>query len=211
MSNFSASNGQGNRFSRTCHTLSTTNSSIIARLTSRSLCGQSLHIHVHQHFGFRLHLLWKCANNHATSEKCIERRFFTCNDIDTFCFQLRKGTLEGLCNCVWGRGRRILGFLKHKVHPCYNGPSLSFPMYCQPTGYIKHLQDYHNIYPCSCHVQKSPLVHQWATDSSDSLFWFFFPIFKMYYTIGFFGSAVRLRTNGQLWYLLWRWWKAAPT
>jgi hypothetical protein len=166
MSNFSASNGQGHPFSRACHTLSTTNSSIITRLTSRSLCGQSLHIHVHQHFGNRLHLLWKCANNRATSEKCIERRFFTSNDTDKFCFELVKGTLEGLCSCAPFRG--IHEFLKHKFHPCYNGPSLPLPFTNYATWYIKHLQDYHNIYPCSYCVQESPSVHRWDADSSDS-------------------------------------------
>jgi hypothetical protein len=60
------------------------NSSVINRLTSRSLSGQSLRIQVHHHFGFRLHLIWQCARMRNKKqkllirhEKCIERKFLT--------------------------------------------------------------------------------------------------------------------------------------
>ena len=47
------------------------NRSVITRLTSRSLSGQSLHIQVHHHFGFRLHLIWQCGREWNKKQKIL--------------------------------------------------------------------------------------------------------------------------------------------
>ena len=84
------------------------NRSVITRLTSRSLSGQSRRIQAHHHFGFRLHLIWKCRREWNKKQKllirqemCIERKFLTDEDLE-------RNTLEGLSSCVflsWGSFR----------------------------------------------------------------------------------------------------------
>lgn len=60
------SNGQGQR-------VSVKGSSIVTRLTSRSITGQDLAIEVHQHCGTQLHFIWKYKNNGTPEEACMGR------------------------------------------------------------------------------------------------------------------------------------------
>jgi hypothetical protein len=52
-------NGMGTPHSLPIRRISTQRPSIVERLAARSVTGQSLQIHVHQHFSYRLHLLMK--------------------------------------------------------------------------------------------------------------------------------------------------------
>jgi len=83
------------------------------------------------------------------------------DDIENFCYELERGTLEGLGSCVCVLG--FVPFLEDKVHPCYRKSSLSSQIdeITTPTWYINHLQEHHNQYRCSCRVQKSALAIRW--------------------------------------------------
>jgi len=90
--------------------------SIVQRLASRTLAGQSLGIRIHQHIGFQLHLVWHIADsNNYKSLRCIERVFLKYKDIHDFCMELKNGAFEGLCNCVC---TRFLEWTEDKVEQC---------------------------------------------------------------------------------------------
>jgi hypothetical protein len=74
--------------------------SIVDRLTARSVTGQGVQILVHQHYGYRLHLAWKGSRSRVSS-RFVERRFLTAYDPETFCTELCRYGLEGLCVCVY--------------------------------------------------------------------------------------------------------------
>jgi len=88
--------GQGNLFSKMCHEVSSNGTSIVKRLVSRSLTERSLRNHVHQHLGYRLHLVWESTNKGTTTARCMERVFPRYEDIATFCTELMNGALEDL-------------------------------------------------------------------------------------------------------------------
>ena len=81
---------------------------IVARLTSRSITGHTLPIHVHQHYGFEFHLILRDGSSIRTICECatLARRV---------CLQLERG-LVVLCSCVFD-DRRELPF-PGKVEPC---------------------------------------------------------------------------------------------
>jgi hypothetical protein len=116
------SEGQGHRFSREPGR----NDSIVARLHSRSLSGRSLGIGVHQHLGYRLHLVW--GGRRRFSERCseqrIERRFETYNDVSAFCEDLRALGCEGvsdwlgICSCCDFH-------IQNKADKCYRACTFS--------------------------------------------------------------------------------------
>ena len=117
---FSASEGQAHHSSRLNRKLYENNRSVINRLTSRSLSGQSIRIQVHHHFGFRLHLIWQCGREWNKKqkllirhEKCRERKFLTDDDVENFCYDLERNTLEGLGSCVCELGL----FLSWRTRP----------------------------------------------------------------------------------------------
>ena len=125
---FRAREGQAHHSSTLNHNLYATSRSIITRLTSRSLRGQILRIQVHRHFGFLLHLIWKCRREMCKKwkllirrEKWIERKFLTNDNIENFYYYFERNALEGLSICVCELG--IVPFLEEKVHPCYRRPS----------------------------------------------------------------------------------------
>jgi hypothetical protein len=135
--------------------------SVIIRLTSRSLRGQSLRIQVHQHFSFRLHLIWQCRREWNKKQKllirqemCIERKFLTDDDIENFCYDLERNTLEGLSSCVCELG--LIPFLEEKTHRCYKRPS--FPSQLDeittPKWKINLIQEHENKLRCTCRVPK---------------------------------------------------------
>ena len=64
--------GQGNHSSLQSRTLSARRLSIVDRLAARSLTGRGLNIHVHQHFGYRLHLEWGGDPNNTHSARFME-------------------------------------------------------------------------------------------------------------------------------------------
>jgi hypothetical protein len=122
MESYRKSTGQGRLHSHSYHRISNL-SSIVKRLASRSLTGQGLGIKVHQHYGFRLHLVWEWKRNIKNcssrfsfrrpfrpsasadqklyiSKYCFERNLFTYFDVWLLCSELVTGGLEGLCSCV---------------------------------------------------------------------------------------------------------------
>jgi hypothetical protein len=102
MESYRMSTGQGRPHLHSHHRISNL-SSIVKRLASRSLTGRGLDIKVHQHYGFRLHLVWEWkrdAQNCKPSESCFVRNFFDYKDLEKFCNELVNGGLEGLCDCV---------------------------------------------------------------------------------------------------------------
>jgi len=102
--------GQGNLYSKLSQRVTSDGTSVIKRLTSRSLMGQGLQIQIHQHIGFELHLVWHVTSNGKKSS-CIERY----KEITDFCDKLMSGAFEGLCECVCVH---IIEWLKDKVEPC---------------------------------------------------------------------------------------------
>ena len=93
------SRGQGNLFSKLRTGVSNKWSSIVTKLGSRAFTGRGLHINVHQHFGYKLHLF--C--NHNSSERCVEGR--------SWCMLMSLGSVPNSrtvhwrdCALVWGRG-----------------------------------------------------------------------------------------------------------
>jgi len=95
-------NGMGNPHSKLIHRVSSQRPSIVDRLAARSVTALSLQILVHQHFGYRVHLEWNGGNSSRVSSRFMERRFFMHYDAQTFCIELRRKGLEGLCSCMYG-------------------------------------------------------------------------------------------------------------
>ena len=123
MNNFNhKGNGQGNLFSKMSHRLSTNGSSIVTRRASRSLTKRGLQIQVHQHFGYKLHLVWRGTRNGVSSELYGEDlpapKY---EDVDKFCTELKNGALEGLCDCV---SEGVAEFLEEKAKLCFMTPPL---------------------------------------------------------------------------------------
>jgi len=77
-------------------------------------------------------------------EKCIERKFLKDDDIENFCYDLERNTLEGISICVCELG--LVPFLEEKVHLCYRRPS--FPSQIDeiitPKWYINLMQEREN-------------------------------------------------------------------
>jgi hypothetical protein len=74
---------------RACVNVPTNVSSFVQRMVSRTVIGRGLHIHINQHFGYTLHLVW----NDGSSEKCMERDFLVYDGVLRFCTELKNGTL----------------------------------------------------------------------------------------------------------------------
>jgi len=69
------SDGQGKLHSHSHHRISSGLSSIVQKLTSRSLTGRGLDVQIPQHHGYRLHMLW--GKNCKPLESCFERYIST--------------------------------------------------------------------------------------------------------------------------------------
>jgi hypothetical protein len=93
--------GVGRPHSLTIRRILTQRPSIVDRLAARSVTGQSLDIRVHQHIGYRVHFEWKSGNGNKDNFRAMERRFFMYSDAKTFCIELYKFELEGLCSCMY--------------------------------------------------------------------------------------------------------------
>jgi hypothetical protein len=146
------SNGQGNLFSRLYHKVSADGASIVTRQT-RCLSGQSPRIQVHQHYGFKLHLVWRAASN--STERSIERYFFKYEGVQKFCTQLINGALDGICTCVC---REVLRFLEEKREPCFREPPLQT---YGSTSWINCCQQYFSDTKCCCPVISSTWIRFW--------------------------------------------------
>ena len=109
--NLARSSGQGKFSSK----LNQDGTSIVKRLASRSLTGRGLQIHIHQHVGYRLHLVWDTTSSGKETSRCIERRFLMYEDVSDFCENLMSKAFEGMCDCVC---MHVSEWLKDKVESC---------------------------------------------------------------------------------------------
>ena len=89
--------GQGNFNSKFNHD----GTSIVKRFASRSLTGRGLQIKIHQHIGYRLHLLWDPTNDETARSMCIERVFLMYHEVFVVCVPLLVGVIHqnnvGIC------------------------------------------------------------------------------------------------------------------
>jgi len=159
-----ASIGRGNPSSLPCRRVSARRLSIVDRLAARSLTGRGLHILVHQHYGYRLHLEWSGSGSCSRdSSRFLERRFNMFGEAESFCTELCNQGLEGLCTCVYEE----YNFSPHERAPtCRRAPLIRSQKYLsQPKWWLKTAQDMRDLSVttrCGCHITSS---------SSDPLDW----------------------------------------
>jgi hypothetical protein len=107
---FTRSTGQGFKSSPSTKTLSVANApSVLQRLAARSLTTSGLLVRIQQHFGHRLHLVWKSHRLHLVrkgasthfvqDERCVE--IVIPMGLDRFCRGLAADWIEGLCSCAF--------------------------------------------------------------------------------------------------------------
>jgi hypothetical protein len=87
--------------------------SIVSLLSAHTLLGRCLGVHVHHHYGYRLHLTWRATVRRTQRKRWgIERRFPTLAAIDHFCNGLMP--LTDVATCIYGRW--MDSFLYQKSH-----------------------------------------------------------------------------------------------
>ena len=96
-------------------------STIVTRLTSRSVMGHALPIQVHQHYG----LVFRFA---LTENSCIRRGCHSSEATRRICTQLERHPLVGLCSCVFGEDRVLSS--SDKVEQCFSANPV--PGLCKP-------------------------------------------------------------------------------
>jgi hypothetical protein len=94
----------------------------------------------------------------VTSERGVERRFLTYEDVESFCTELTNGESEGLCDCVGE------GVIQDKADMCFRTCTLSqkgIPP-DTPKSWLKSLQEgRRERYWCSCRVKSTNMVMEW--------------------------------------------------
>jgi hypothetical protein len=99
MSHFKESDWQAHSASRLVRTLSLGSPSITLMLQARSLTGQALNIHVHQHYDYRLHATSKFTNKkRRNNNRTIERPFPTYASVEYFCTGVKN--LQDFSECI---------------------------------------------------------------------------------------------------------------
>lgn len=58
--------------------------SVVQRLASLSIAGRGLGIELHQHIGYRLHLVWHVTEHGKTTTRCLVRVFGMFEDVHQF-------------------------------------------------------------------------------------------------------------------------------
>jgi len=134
-----------------CNRVFSNSSSIVSRLISRSITEQSLKINVHQHFGLKLHLVWRTHRYDDSPERCKERCFLIYEELETFCKELKYGARVGLCDCVF---IGVHWFLKGKVDICLKRPILQSELEI-PRFWLKCYQECLSKSLCRCPVTSS--------------------------------------------------------
>ena len=108
--------GQANFFSTSSKSITSKNTSIIHKLTSRQLTAQGLQIHIHQHIGFLVHLVWYVNKpNNIMVKRCLEWVFTQYRNLHNFCKDLKDGAFKGLCYCV---GTHFSEWINDKIKLC---------------------------------------------------------------------------------------------
>ena len=121
-------------------------SNILTRLAARSVTGHSTHIQVHQHYGLEFHLV-------LAGDSCIRRACRCAANTCRLTTQLER-RLEGLCSCVFEKGRVLP--LSHKVANCVSAlpPPDPFSTFCD----------------CVLCVKSAPLARWISKDKQATLF-----------------------------------------
>jgi len=148
--------GQGHPTSLAARKLSANRLSIVDRLAARSVTGRSLHILVHQHYGYRLHLEWSGGGDCQNASRFMERQFDMSCQSQSFCTQLCHRGLDGLCTCIYE---------SHNFHPHQRAPRclrepllLSQKLLAQPKLWIKAKQDLGGGPHCGCKITSSAIT-----------------------------------------------------
>jgi hypothetical protein len=110
------STGQGNLFSKLEHKIFENNTCIISRLQSRTLTGRNLQIQVHQHFRYRLHMVWKIHYKKEPTQGCLQGIIPMRDEMNKFLLELINGGSENVFNCV---GETFPEILQGKVEECF--------------------------------------------------------------------------------------------
>jgi hypothetical protein len=121
----------------------------VDRLPARSVTGQSLDIRVHQHIGYRVHFEWD-------GNTAMERRFFSYSDAVTFCIELCKYGLEGLCSCIYGAYH---SHIPGKAPYCHLGlfrPGHKYHIY--PKWWIKYVEEQGDWDLCGCDISSTSSI-----------------------------------------------------
>ena len=154
----SQSNGMGNPHSQRIQRISSQRPSIVDRLAASSITAQSLQIRVHQHFGYRIHFEWNGSNGNVSS-RLMERRFLMDSDTQTFCIELCKKGLEGLCSCVYGNYHTGI---PGKAPRCLQKPYYPTQKYLlKPRWWLKSLEDRAAENLCECSISSSETLPDW--------------------------------------------------
>jgi hypothetical protein len=142
--------GVGRSHSLPTRKISTHRPSIVDRLAARSVTGQSLNIHVHQHVGYRVHFEWD------RGTKAMERRFHMHSDAETFCEELCKFGLEGLCTCVY---ETYHSFTPENTPRCLHGPFYPSQKYLlEPKWWLKFMEESSVADLCGCKISSSKTI-----------------------------------------------------
>jgi hypothetical protein len=90
------SQGQGALYSRASLRGRSSASNFVQRQALREVSGQSMHLILHQHFGFRMHCEW----NGAFGTRIFESHFKGRRGVSAFCAAINAHTLEGVSSCI---------------------------------------------------------------------------------------------------------------
>ena len=130
--------------------------SIIKKLASRSITGRGLQIKIHQHIGYRVHLLWDPnPNDERSTCMCIERVFSMYNEVSDFCNTLTsKAVFEGTCNCAC---ITVSKQFEDKIEQCH--AFVTEPVFCHRSC-LRTIQEYkkNKSFPCNCRVTSSHAI-----------------------------------------------------
>jgi len=134
--------------------------SIIKKLASRSITGRGLQIKIHQHIGYRVHLLWDPTPNDERSRcMCIERVFSMYNEFSDFCKTLTsKAVFEGTCTCAC---IIVSEQFKDKIEPCYASvvKQSQKPIEPCPRSWLRTCQEMNKYsFRCNCRVTSSHAI-----------------------------------------------------
>jgi len=131
--------------------------SIVKRSASRSLTGRGLHIHIHQHIGYRFHLVCDTTSSGKETSMCIES-VFNVWWIFRFFETLMSEAFEGVCDCAC---TNVSEWLKDKVESCQVAITTQSQKirYC-PRSCLRTLQETEKYkrFRCTCRVSSSHAV-----------------------------------------------------
>jgi len=149
--------GQANFYSKASKSITSKNTSIIHKLTSRQLTAQGLQIHIHQHIGFLVHLVWYVNKpNNIEVKRCLERVFTQYRYLHNFCKDLKDGAFEGLCNCV---GTHFREWMNDKINLCTVDDETHY--FFKRAYILRRNVDSlkRDFFTCTCPVSSSFVVH----------------------------------------------------